>query len=80
MLQHRGQDTAGIVTMEEKASRGHGSRFHERKAAGLIATAIDDSHMKTLKGTMGIANCRFPDSDDNGEFFSPFFVNAPLGE
>jgi amidophosphoribosyltransferase len=28
---------------------------------------------------MGIANCRFPDSEDSGEFFSPFFTNSPLG-
>jgi amidophosphoribosyltransferase len=74
LLQHRGQDAAGIVT--ENASL-----FHTHKAPGLVQNVFHTRHMRELRGNMGIAHCRYPTA---GCAFSeqeaqPFYVNAPFG-
>ena len=53
MLQHRGQDAAGIVTCE-------GDRLHMRKHNGLVRDVFRQAHMDSLIGRMGIAHVRYP--------------------
>ena len=53
LLQHRGQDAAGIVT-----SDGH--KFHLRKANGLVSDVFRTDHMVRLAGNMGIGHVRYP--------------------
>ena len=53
VLQHRGQDAAGIVTSD-------GSRFHMHKNNGLVKDVFHTRHMRTLKGNAGIAHVRYP--------------------
>jgi amidophosphoribosyltransferase len=73
MLQHRGQDAAGIVTCD-------GYRMAMRKGQGLAVEAIQERHMRRLKGTMGLGHVRYPTagSDSDAEA-QPFYVNAPYG-
>ncbi|HEX8738869.1 MAG TPA: amidophosphoribosyltransferase, partial [Casimicrobiaceae bacterium] len=53
LLQHRGQDAAGIVTSE-------GSNFHTWKGPGLVRDVFRTRNMRELVGTTGIAHCRYP--------------------
>ncbi len=74
MLQHRGQDSAGIVTFD-------GKKFYDRRGAGLVRDVFDEKDMRVLKGRLGLGHCRYTtcgncDSVDEAQ---PFFVNAPLG-
>ncbi|MCF7847199.1 MAG: amidophosphoribosyltransferase [Candidatus Gracilibacteria bacterium] len=74
MLQHRGQDSAGIVTFD-------GQKFHERRGAGLVLDVFTQEKIKELVGRWGLGHCRYTTA---GNFASvheaqPFFVNAPLG-
>jgi amidophosphoribosyltransferase len=74
LLQHRGQDAAGIVTSE-------GNSFHMHKAPGMVRDVFRTRNMRTLPGEMGIAHCRYPTA---GSAFSsseaqPFYVNSPFG-
>lgn len=74
VLQHRGQDAAGIVT-------GAGSAFHMHKAPGLVRDVFRTRNMRALPGNMGIAHCRYPTSGstfDSSEA-QPFYVNSPFG-
>jgi len=74
MLQHRGQDAAGIVT-------GEGSRFHMHKGAGLVRDVFRTRNMRSLPGTMGVGHCRYPTAGsafDTAEA-QPFYVNSPFG-
>ena len=74
LLQHRGQDAAGIVTSERNS-------FHMHKAPGTVRDVFRTRNMRSLPGNMGIAHCRYPTA---GSAFSsaeaqPFYVNSPFG-
>src|SRR5258705_4255910 len=74
LLQHRGQDAAGIVTSEHNS-------FHMHKAPGMVRDVFRTRNMRALAGNMGIAHCRYPTA---GSAFSsaeaqPFYVNSPYG-
>ena len=53
VLQHRGQDAAGIVTEHE-------GKFHLRKSNGLVSDIFRESHMKRLLGNIGVGHVRYP--------------------
>jgi amidophosphoribosyltransferase len=74
LLQHRGQDAAGICTV-------HGSRFHMQKGAGLVRDVFRTRNMRSLPGASGIAQVRYPTqgSASDSEEAQPFYVNAPFG-
>jgi amidophosphoribosyltransferase len=74
LLQHRGQDAAGIVTSEHKT-------FHMHKGPGMVRDVFRTRNMRSLPGGTGIAHCRYPTA---GSAFSageaqPFYVNSPFG-
>ena len=74
VLQHRGQDAAGITT-------GDGDAFHMHKGSGLVRDVFRTRNMRALPGNMGIAHCRYPtagSSSDSAES-QPFYVNTPFG-
>ena len=74
LLQHRGQDAAGIVTAESKT-------FHMYKGSGLVRDVFRTRNMRSLPGDMGIAHCRYPTagSASNAGEAQPFYVNSPFG-
>jgi amidophosphoribosyltransferase len=74
LLQHRGQDAAGIVTAER-------NRIHLHKSPGMVRDVFRTRDMRSLPGNIGIAHCRYPTA---GSAFSsaeaqPFYVNSPFG-
>lgn len=73
VLQHRGQDAAGIVTSD-------GSKFFMRKDVGLVRDSIRTRHMRKLVGNLGIGHVRYPTAgtSDAAEA-QPFYVNSPYG-
>ncbi len=73
VLQHRGQDAAGIVTCD-------GGRFSQRKSEGLVRDVFRQHHMQRLGGTMGIGHVRYPTAGSSGPALAqPFYVNSPYG-
>jgi len=74
VLQHRGQDAAGIVTAAE-------SNFHMHKGSGLVRDVFRTRNMRALQGTTGIAHCRYPTagSAENSAESQPMYVNSPFG-
>ena len=73
MLQHRGQDAAGILTASK-------NNFFLRKSKGLVTEAIRSQHMRELIGNLGIGHVRYPTSGSNSELeCQPFYVNYPYG-
>lgn len=74
VLQHRGQDAAGIATAE-------GNNFHLHKGPGLVRDVFRTRNMRALPGNMGVAHVRYPTAGSAYNFAEaqPFYVNSPFG-
>ena len=74
VLQHRGQDAAGIATAE-------GGRFNMHKGSGLVRDVFRTRNMRNLAGDWGLAHVRYPTagSAHNPAEAQPFYVNSPFG-
>ena len=73
MLQHRGQDAAGITICE-------GENLHSRKSKGFVREVFSQRHFERLKGNYGIGHVRYPTAGGNSkEYAQPMYVNSPYG-
>ena len=73
VLQHRGQDAAGIVTDDRGV-------FKQRKANWLVRDVFRNEHMERLSGNVGIGHVRYPTAGSNSSALAqPFYVNSPYG-
>jgi amidophosphoribosyltransferase len=73
VLQHRGQDAAGIAT-------ANGTQMRVHKGNGLVRDAFDPKAMALLQGRVGIGHCRYPTAGSEGsDEAQPFYVNSPFG-
>ena len=74
LLQHRGQDAAGIVTMQ-------GNKCFMHKARGMVRDVFRTRNMRALPGTIGLGQVRYPTAGNaySEEEAQPFYVNAPFG-
>jgi amidophosphoribosyltransferase len=78
LLQHRGQDAAGMATLEDA---GGGHRIHLHKGKGMVRDAFRTRNMRSLVGKIGLAQVRYPtagDAESEAEA-QPFYVSAPFG-
>mgnify|MGYP006193885675 FL=1 len=74
LLQHRGQDAAGIVTQQ-------GRKFFMHKAKGMVRDVFRTRNMRSLPGNCGLGQVRYPTAGNafSEEEAQPFYVNAPFG-
>ncbi|MEE4246546.1 MAG: amidophosphoribosyltransferase [Kangiellaceae bacterium] len=73
VLQHRGQDAAGMVTLDD-------GRMFMRKANGLVRDVFHTRHMHRLSGNIGIGHVRYPTAGSSSSAEAqPFYVNSPFG-
>src|SRR5262245_39334850 len=74
LLQHRGQDAAGIVTMQ-------GTQCFMHKARGMVRDVFRTRNMRSLMGSVGLGQVRYPTAGNaySEEEAQPFYVNAPFG-
>lgn len=73
VLQHRGQDAAGIMTCDD-------GKVFLRKSNGLVSDVFRQDHMERLSGRMGIGHVRYPTAGcSTSAEAQPFFVNSPFG-
>ena len=74
LLQHRGQDAAGIVTQKER-------KFFMHKAKGMVRDVFRTRNMRSLPGDVGLGQVRYPTAGNaySDEEAQPFYVNAPYG-
>lgn len=73
VLQHRGQDAAGMVTSQDR-------RLHLRKDNGLVKDVFQTHHMLELRGNMGIGHCRYPTAGTSScAEAQPLYTNYPFG-
>jgi amidophosphoribosyltransferase len=74
LLQHRGQDAAGIATCDDR-------KLFVRKAPGLVKEVFRTTHMLRLRGNMGVGHLRYPTAGSSkvSAEAQPFYVNSPFG-
>jgi len=74
LLQHRGQDAAGIVTLQQR-------KFYMHKAKGMVRDIFRTRNMRALPGSVGLGQVRYPTAGNaySEEEAQPFYVNAPFG-
>jgi len=74
LLQHRGQDAAGIVTQQDR-------KFFMHKARGMVRDVFRTRNMRSLPGNCGLGQVRYPTAGNafSDEEAQPFYVNAPFG-
>ncbi|MET0229425.1 MAG: amidophosphoribosyltransferase, partial [Rhodanobacteraceae bacterium] len=73
VLQHRGQDAAGIATID-------GDRIRLHKGSGLVRDVFTREAMLGLRGNVGIGHCRYPTAGaENSSEAQPLYVNSPYG-
>src|SRR4029079_18183092 len=74
VLQHRGQDAAGIVTAD-------GANFHSHRGMGMVRDVFRTRNMRALGGTAGIGHTRYPTAGSASSVAEsqPFYVNSPFG-
>jgi amidophosphoribosyltransferase len=74
LLQHRGQDAAGIVTQQDR-------KFFMHKAKGMVRDVFRTRNMRSLPGSCGLGQVRYPTAGNafSEEEAQPFYVNAPFG-